>query len=52
MTDYCEKCEHKCSLAFMINFCKDCKNYKDCDILAQCDDGHDIECNNGFEPKE
>lgn len=52
MRDYCEECKYvnKCEYAFSIRFCRDCKDYWDCDIRnVCCKAGHDIECDNGFE---
>ena len=50
-TDYCKKCKvKKCELRGNVNFCEDCKDYPDCDILTTCKGGHYVECNNGFEP--
>lgn len=53
MKDYCKNCEHnnKCPIAFYVNFCKDCADFENCDMLEECDGGHYIECNNGFEPR-
>lgn len=50
---YCYECEYRdnCELAEQINFCEDCKYNLTCDIKSCCEAGHDIECNNGFEPK-
>ena len=51
----CTLCEYydECEDAEMINFCDDCKDALNCPIrfCCQCKAGHDIECNNGFEPK-
>lgn len=55
MNDYCEECEYysKCDLAGTVNFCDDCAESDTCDIKGvSCDKGHDVECNNGFEPKD
>ena len=54
MTNHCEFCplSKKCSLANQILFCEDCRYFDDCDILAACEAGEYIECNNGFEPKD
>lgn len=55
---YCDNCEksNNCGLAFIINFCIECKHYHHCDLLGgiggECDAGHEIECNNGFEPED
>lgn len=51
--DYCLDCEYResCELVDNINFCDDCADCIGCDIKTSCDAGHDIECNNGFEPK-
>lgn len=53
MTDYCENCEFRntCDLCDCINFCVDCKDYNYCNILKDCEAGHSVECNNGFEDK-
>lgn len=46
--EYYDECEH----AEYVNFCEDCKDYAICPIRTVCcEAGHDIECNNGFEPK-
>ena len=50
----CWGCEYidNCELAEQINFCEDCKDYPNCGICdSYCQAGHEIECNNGFEPK-
>lgn len=50
----CWGCEYidNCELAEQINFCEDCKDYPNCGICnGYCQAGHEIECNNGFEPK-
>lgn len=52
MRDYCETCDfaNKCSYAYAVRFCRECKDYWDCDIRnVSCMAGHDIECDNGFE---
>lgn len=51
MKDYCATCHKKnCELRDQVNFCEDCADYKDCTICYEyCDNGHAIECNNGFE---
>ena len=48
----CASCEFgsTCELASVIHFCEDCIHFDTCDILATCDAGEYIECNNGFEP--
>lgn len=48
--DFCVYGE-TCPLAYYVNFCEDCKHYDDCDILSECEGGHHVECNNGFEEK-
>lgn len=51
-TNYCDYCEvENCELRGEINFCEDCADYESCTILSPCTAGHDVECNNGFEPK-
>ena len=50
----CVLCEYyeECEYAEQINFCDDCKYGNHCDLrTVQCLAGHDIECNNTFEPK-
>lgn len=51
----CALCEYyeECEYAEQINFCEDCRESDNCAIryCCQCKAGHDIECNNGFEPK-
>ena len=48
LCDYYEQCEY----AEQVNFCEDCKDNNICTIRnVQCLAGHDIECNNSFEPK-
>lgn len=51
--DYCLNCEYRetCELADNINFCEECKDCDTCTIKSCCEAGHDIECNNGFEPE-
>lgn len=51
MTDYCKNCEFRntCDLCDCVNFCVDCKDYYHCNILKDCEAGHSVECNNGFE---
>lgn len=52
--DYCSTCEYydECEDANQVNFCDDCRDCILCSIRwEQCKAGHDIECNNGFEPK-
>jgi hypothetical protein len=47
--DLFETCEH----ADNVNFCDNCKDSDICDIRnVSCDEGHDIECNNGYEEDE
>lgn len=52
----CKTCEYsdECSLANIINFCEDCKDYKNCTILDSegCKKDYYIECNNGFEEND
>lgn len=51
-TNYCDYCEiENCELRGEINFCEDCADYESCTIPSSCAAGHDVECNNGFEPK-
>ena len=51
-TNYCDYCEYEnCELRGETNFCEDCADYESCTILSPCAAGHDVECNNGFEPK-
>lgn len=47
----CIDCEHynTCKLVDIVNFCEDCKYFHDCDILATCEGGEYIGCDNGFE---
>ena len=50
----CNSCEHQdnCELSYLTEFCEDCKHYPECTIrFCVCPAGHEIECNNGFEPK-
>ena len=50
--EYCDDCKYatKCKIAYTVNFCENCKDYNDCDIrYYECEAGHEIECNNGFE---
>ena len=52
--NHCDCCEYydECELAGDINFCEECQEYPECRIcVVSCKAGHDIECNNGFEPK-
>ena len=52
---YCDSCEYydECEDAGFVLFCDDCKDCNDCNIrYISCKAGHDIECNNGFEPKD
>lgn len=53
MTSFCPQCPHRntCELVDNINFCEDCQDNDVCTIQSSCDAGHDVECNNGFEPK-
>lgn len=53
MVSYCSECEYRdtCDLTDNINFCEDCEDCDGCNIKSSCKAGHDIECNNGFEPK-
>ncbi|MEE0983767.1 MAG: hypothetical protein U0L38_06915, partial [Bacteroidales bacterium] len=51
---YCDNCgfRDECELADNVNFCEDCKERWTCTIrYGFCMAGHDIECNNGFEPR-
>lgn len=51
---YCDDCEYRdeCDLVDNVNFCEDCKERWTCTIRdVACKAGHDIECNNGFEPR-
>ena len=51
---YCDDCEYRdeCDLVDNVNFCEDCKDRWTCTIRGvDCKAGHDIECNNGFEPR-
>lgn len=54
MSNYCDNCEHSatCEIAFETEFCDDCKDRFNCNIryYNSCAAGHDVECNNGFEP--
>ena len=50
----CALCEYyeNCEYAEQVNFCEDCKDYNTCGIhMEYCLAMHEIECNNGFEPK-
>lgn len=50
---YCCDFADTCEIADLVNFCEDCIDYDDCSICdTECNAGHFIECNNGFEPKE
>ena len=51
MRNYCKNCEFRnpCDLRDCVNFCVDCKDYYHCNILKDCEAGHSVECNNGFE---
>lgn len=51
--NYCDNCKYNetCEIAFNTEFCDDCKDRFICDIrYVCCKAGHDVECNNGFEP--
>lgn len=53
--NYCENCpfSKKCSLYCLVNFCENCKDYRTCKIKGEtCDNGIEIECNNGYEVEE
>ena len=54
MKNYCATCHIKnCELRDQINFCEDCADYANCTICYEyCDNGHAVECNNGFEIDE
>jgi hypothetical protein len=49
---HCDGCNTEdCESRNITSFCEDCKYYVSCDIkYVACDAGHEIECNNGFEP--
>lgn len=53
---YCLTCDkyYSCEMADTINFCDECKDADYCTLrlCTTCPSGHDIECNNGFEPKD
>ena len=54
MKNYCEGCKYEsnCKIAYSVNFCRNCRDYYDCEIRTEfCEDMHYIECNNGFIPK-
>lgn len=53
--NYCSTCEFAdtCEIADITNFCDDCKDCDGCTLkYVTCQAGHDIECNNGFEPND
>ena len=55
MNIYCDMCKFKdsCELARNIMFCDDCAECDTCDIkCVECEAGHYIECNNGWEEKD
>lgn len=57
MKNYCDSCDIKnCELRDNVNFCDDCKDYYFCDLhystFGCCETGYNVECNNGFEPKD
>lgn len=51
---YCDnyKYSETCDIAFYTEFCDDCTDFLTCNIrYVTCAAGHDIECNNGFQPR-
>lgn len=55
MKNYCEGCEHQNTCETYkdcngcVDFCYGCKDYWNCPIMEYCDEGHPIQCNNGYE---